>query len=121
MYRRARRSLLALALLLTPCAAYAQAVWQPTPPPLVTAENETWYRAGAPIDWNGGLYYPAGAPVAFNPYQMVRVGSYRGLPLYTDATLEPHSIAFVPISGGRLQPAGRPRTGGLPRPTRSPA
>src|SRR5260370_39012319 len=98
MYRRARRSLLALALLLTPCAAYAQAVWQPTPPPLVTAENETWYRAGAPIDWNGGLYYPPGAPVAFNPYQMGPVGSYRGPPLYPDGTPEPTSIVCVPTS-----------------------
>jgi hypothetical protein len=93
--------------------AAAQAVWQPTPPPPVTAENESWYRAGAPIEWNGALYYPAGAPQAFDPYVMVRAGSYRGIPLYTDATLEPNSIVFVPISGTRMQPYERVRAGML--------
>jgi len=94
-------------------AAQAQVTWQPARPPLVTAENETWYRSGAAIEWNGDFYYPVGAPEAFNPYQMVRAGSYRGIPLYTDTTLEPYSIVFVPIAGGRLQPYERPRTGML--------
>lgn len=93
--------------------AEAQMTWQPTSPPLVTAENETWYRAGDAIEWNGGFYFPAGVPQAFNRYQMVRAGSYRGIPLYTDATLEPYSIVFVPIAGGRMQPYERPRTGML--------
>jgi hypothetical protein len=93
-------------------AAEAQ-TWQPAQPPLVTAENESWYRAGDPIEWNGDLYYPAGAPEAFNRYQMVRAGSYRGIPLYTDTMLEPYSIVFVPIAGGRMQPYERPRTGML--------
>lgn len=93
--------------------AQAQVTWQPTAPPLVSAENETWYRAGDAIDWNGAFYFPAGAPEAFNRYQMVRSGSYQGIPLYTDATLEPYSIVFVPIAGGRMQPYERPRTGML--------
>jgi hypothetical protein len=93
--------------------ATAQAIWQPTPPPLVTAENETWYRAGNAIEWNGDFYYPAGAPRAFDPDAMVRAGSYRGIPLYTDATLEPYSIVFVPISGRRMQPYERWRAGML--------
>jgi hypothetical protein len=98
---------------LIPSAVQAQATWEPTPPPLVTADNETWYRAGAAIEWSGAFYYPAGAPEPFNRFQMVRSGSYRGIPLYIDATLEPYSIVFVPISGGRMQPYERPRTGML--------
>lgn len=98
-------------LLLVSAAAEAQVMWQPTAPPLVTADNEAWYRAGQSIEWNGEFYYPAGAAEAFNRYQMVRAGSYRGIPLYTDATLEPYSIVFVPIAGGRMQPYERPRTG----------
>jgi len=94
-------------------AAEAQMTWQPAQPPLVTAENEVWYRAGDAIEWNGEFYYPAGVPQAFNPYQMARAGSYRGIPLYTDTTLEPNSIVFVPIAGGRMQPYERPRTGML--------
>ncbi|HEY2431813.1 MAG TPA: hypothetical protein VGI12_03995 [Vicinamibacterales bacterium] len=107
------RALPVLFLLLLSPAVQAQVMWQPTPPPLVTAENEKWYRAGDAIAWNGDVYYPVGAPEAFNPYQMVRGGSYRGIPLYTDTTLEPYSIVFVPIGGGRLQPYERPRTGML--------
>ena len=113
MYRQARHTLLAAALALAPLGAFAQAVWQPTPPPPVTAENESWYRAGSPIEWNGDIYYPAGAAQAFDPYVMVRAGSYRGIPLYTDATLEPNSIVFVPIAGSRMQPYEHLRTGML--------
>ena len=107
------RALPFVVLLLLSGPAYAQVTWQPTPPPLVTAENEPWFMAGDAIDWNGAFYYPAGAPEAFNRYQMVRSGSYRGIPLYTDTTLEPYSIVFVPIGGGRMQPYERPRTGML--------
>jgi len=107
------RALLFVAAVLLSGAAEAQVMWQPTEPPLVTAENEAWYRTGAAIEWNGEFYYPAGAAEAFNRYQMVRAGSYRGIPLYTDTTLEPYSIVFVPIGGGRMQPYERPRTGML--------
>ena len=107
------RALLFVAGLLLSAPATAQMTWQPTQPPLVTAENESWYRSGAAIEWNGQFYAPTGVPEAFNRYQMVRAGSYRGIPLYTDATLEPYSIVFVPIAGGRMQPYERPRTGML--------
>jgi hypothetical protein len=107
-----RRALPIVFVLLLSGPAAAQ-TWQPTQPPLVTAENETWFRAGDAIEWNGALYTPTGVPQAFNRYQMVRAGSYRGIPLYTDTMLEPYSIVFVPIAGGRMQPYERPRTGAL--------
>jgi hypothetical protein len=47
---------------------------QPAPPLLVTADREAWYRAGDAIEWDGDVYSPAGAPEAFNPYQMVKAG-----------------------------------------------
>lgn len=94
-------------------SASAQVTWQPSTPPLVTAENTTWYQAAEPIIWNGDYYYPAGAAQGFSQYQMVRSGSFRGIPLYTDTTLEPYSIVFVPLSGGRMQPYERRRTGAL--------
>ena len=99
-----------LAVLLN-STAYAQVTWQPSTPPQVTAEDTSWYQAGEPVFWDGNYYYPAGAPQGFNPYQMVRAGSFRGIPLYTDATLEPYSIVFVPVNGGRLRPYERRRTG----------
>jgi hypothetical protein len=93
--------------------AHAQAVWQPAAAPPVTAETASWYLSGEPVTWNGDLYYPAGAVQFFNPYQMVRSGSFKGIPLYTDATLEPNSMVFVPLSGERMRPYERPRTGAL--------
>jgi hypothetical protein len=38
---------------------------------------------------------------------MVRSGSYRGIPLYTDVTLEPNTVVFVPLAGERMQPYAR--------------
>lgn len=107
------RALPFLLVALFSSTAFAQATWQPTAPPLVTAENTTWFQSGEPILWNGDYYYPAGALQGFNQYQMVRSGSFRGIPLYTDATLEPYSIVFVPLSGGRMQPYERRRAGDL--------
>src|SRR5260221_2633817 len=113
MFRRAQPMAIATLAILVPCAAVAQSNWQPTPAPVITAESTSWYRSGEPIDWNSGRYYPAGVVQFFNGDQMVRSGSYRGIPLYVDATLEPNSIVFVPLSGGRMQPYERPRTGEL--------
>ena len=92
---------------------HAQITWQPSTRPEVSAENTSWYQNAEPIMWNGDYYYPAGAAQGFNPYQMVRGGSFRGIPLYTDATLEPYSIVFVPLNGARMQPYERRRTGAL--------
>ena len=113
MFRRVRLLTLGAALLAASAPAHAQATWQPAPVPLVTAENTTWFQSGEPITWDGGVFYPAGARRAFNPYQMVRSGSFRGIPLYTDATLEPNSIVFVPLAGAIVQPYERRRTGAL--------
>jgi hypothetical protein len=113
MRARALQYVIAALVAVSGVTAAAQVTWQPTPPPLVTAENETWYRAGDAIEWSGDLYYPAGPPVFFNRYQMVRAGSYRGIPLYTDTTQTPYSFVLVPIGGDRLQPYERPRGGAL--------
>ena len=90
----------------------AQGVVQ-TPLPTVTADNERWYLNGEAIVFAGNLYYPAGAQVYFNANEMVRSGFYMGIPLYTRTTLEPYSVVFVPLEGGRMQPYQRPRTGEL--------
>jgi len=63
MVRRAHHFALVAALLLVPRLAAAQVLYQPTQAPLVTAENTTWFQSGEPIDWNGDLYYPAGAEI----------------------------------------------------------
>lgn len=113
VFTTARQTVLAAVLVLAPAAAYAQATWQPTAPPVVTAENESWFLAGDPIIWSGAYYYPAGTPRFFSPKEMVRSGSFRGVPLYTDATLDPFGIVYVPVAGGMMQPYQRRRDGAL--------
>jgi hypothetical protein len=113
MFCRAQRFAIAAFLTVAPTAASAQMIWQPASPPPVTAENTSWFIAGDPVVWNGALYYPVGTPRAHNRYEMVRSGSYRGIPLYTDPMLEPNSTVFVPLAGERVQPYERPGSGML--------
>ena len=93
--------------------ASAQAVSRPTDPPIVTAENDAWYRQREPVLFGGDAYYPAGATVFFNGNTMVRTGHYNGVPLYADATVEPYSVVLVPIGRGLMQPYERVRSGEL--------
>ena len=109
-----RAGLLAAALagvLATAPAAIAQMTMQPTPRPIVTAENEPWYVAGVSISHGGVTYYPAGPMVHFNGNEMVRSGHFQGVPLYTRTTIEPYSFVFVPIGGGLMHPYERRREG----------
>ena len=91
----------------------AQVNYRPTEPPIVTAENDQSYRRGEPIVFSGEFYYPTGPVVFFNGNVMVRTGDYNGVPVYSDATLEPYSILFVPIGSGQMQPYERVRGGEL--------
>ena len=109
---RSRALLFVFAVLLS-AIADAQVIWQPTPPPLVTAQNESWYLAADPIDWAGALYYPVGAPRYFDAYQMAKAGSYRGILLYTDATRGPYDVVYVPIGNNLMQPYMQRRSGEL--------
>ena len=110
---RVHELVLTALLAFVPVVASAQTTWQPTPAPTTTAENEAWYRNGEPIPYGDTLYYSAGATVFFNRYQMVRSGTYRGIPLYTDSTQDTFGIIYVPIGHGLLQPYERRRTGDL--------
>jgi hypothetical protein len=91
----------------------AQISLQPTPPPAVTAENESWYQSGTPISYGGNLYYPAGAITHFVRNEMVRTGTYGNVPIYVRTTQEPGSIIYVPLAGGLMRPYERPRSGDL--------
>ena len=103
----------AIVLLALPAVASSQINLRPTPPPIETAENETWYRAGEPVIYAGNLYYPAGPAIHFIGDEMVRSGFYQGVPLYARTTIEPYSVVFVPVGGGMMQPYERRRAGEL--------
>lgn len=92
-------------------AALAQPTLQPTPRPIVTAENESWYLAGVPVTLGGVVYYPTGPQTHFNGNEMVRSGHFNGIPLYARTTIEPYSFVFVPVGGGMVHPYERRRAG----------
>lgn len=91
-------------LLLCATAALAQVNYAPTPPPDTAANDRSWYRDGDPIPFAGDLYYQTGPTVYFNGNTMVPTGSYDGVTLYADTTLEPYSMVFVPVGGNLLRP-----------------
>jgi hypothetical protein len=91
----------------------AQVLDRPTPRPTRTAANESWFVDREPIFVAGDYYYPAGASVFFDPETMVLTGFYGNVPLYWDTTLEPHSLVFVPVGRGLMQPYERRRAGDI--------
>jgi hypothetical protein len=114
MNRAAHRLFAAVVMAgLAPVWLSAQVNVRPTAPPTVTAENEAWYRTGEPIAFAGNTYYPTGPATHFLADEMVRSGFYKGIPLYSRTTIEPYSVVFVPIDGGRMQPYERRRAGEL--------
>src|SRR5262249_16644261 len=61
----------------------------------------------------GDLYYATPERVFFDGHVMMQVGVYRGVPVYADATVEPHSIVYVPVAAGMLRRYERRRAGPL--------
>lgn len=96
-----------------PTIGNAQVYRFETPAPLATAASADWQVNGEPIYYAGSFYFPTGPNVFFDSHVMVQAGSYRGVPLYADATLEPYSVAYVPIGRNLMRPYERRREGAL--------
>ncbi len=112
--RNALRPLgLAVALVANGAVLHSQVVSRPTPPPEQTAAGTPWYASRAPLFVAGGVYAPAGASVFFDRNTMVPVTTFDGVEIYEDTTLEPHSVVYVPIGRGLVQPYEKRRTGDL--------
>jgi hypothetical protein len=107
--------LLVFALLaaLQAAPALAQAVSVTPSYPQATAAAREWYRQGQPIELAGDLYYPTGPTIAFRPDSMVPTGSYDGITLFADTTIEPYSEVLVPIGHRLFRPYERRRAGDL--------
>jgi hypothetical protein len=60
--------------------------------------------AGAPVIYQGVAYFPTGPTVFFDGAIMVPVGSYAGLPLYVDPTIDPVRVLYVPVGGKLMRP-----------------
>ena len=60
--------------------------------------------AGAPVIYQARFYYPSGPTVFFDGAIMVRVGTFRGLPIYVDPTRDPINVVLVPVGGKLMRP-----------------
>jgi len=98
---------------LIPTIGTAQVYRSAAPAPQVTAAGADWQVEREPIYFAGNTYYPTGPNVFFDQWVMSRTGTYRGVPIYVDSTLQPYSIIFVPIGGNLLRPYERRRDGEL--------
>jgi hypothetical protein len=101
------------AALLLPATGHAQVYMVQTGPPAVTAARSPWLRTGAPVFYKGAFYYPSGPTEFFDGRIMTRTGTYDGVPLYENPTLEPYSIVFVPVGSSLVRPYERRREGRL--------
>ena len=107
------RAVFLTAVVLLPKVGSGQVYSFPTPPPEVTAAGAEWQLAGEPVFFEGSFYYPTGPTIFFDGNVMVRSGMHRGVPIYTDTTLIPYSMVFVPIGGAVVRPYERRREGEL--------
>jgi hypothetical protein len=98
---------------LAPADTSGQVLSRRTPPPQITAADADWQIRSEPIVHAGFFYYPSGPNVFFDGHTMVRTGSYDGVPLYQDTTIEPHSVILVPIGRTLMRPYERRREGDI--------
>jgi hypothetical protein len=118
MYLCCVASVLTVALLL-PRMSSAQAypIVQIAPPqigaPQVTAAGAPWQIRNEPIIVQSIVYYPTSVIRPFDANVMIRTGTYEGVPIYSDVTLEAFSLAYVPVSRGGMREYERLRDGEL--------
>jgi hypothetical protein len=86
----------------------AQADWQPSPAPQISALAD-WQIQGDPVFYSGDFYDPTGPDVFFDGNVMVRTGVFRGVALYTDTTRQPFSMILVPVGRSLMRPYERRR------------
>jgi hypothetical protein len=83
----------------TPARAQGNVNWTPTPAPAATASGAAWQVDRDPVFFAGDWFDPDGSTVFFNGSVMIQSSSYRGVPLYVDATVDTYSAVYLPIGG----------------------
>jgi hypothetical protein len=101
--------------LLIPSLGSAQVYSLPslTRPPDVTAASSEWQISSRPILVQGLVFFPTGETRLFDSSVMMQTGVFEGVPVYSDSTLEPHSVVYVPIGRAAMRAYERRRDGEL--------
>lgn len=73
------------------------------------ASSADFRFSGDPVVMGGASYYPSGPTVFFDGATMVRSSSFKGVPVYVDATRDPYNVVYVPIGGKLMRPYERRR------------
>src|SRR4051812_16511834 len=89
--------------LLIPTLGNAQVFQFRTPPPDVSAASAAWQINSDPIVVGGLTYYPTRGFRLFDGQIMAQTGSFDGVPVYADTTIEAYRELYVPLSGGRMR------------------
>src|ERR1043165_795510 len=82
-------------------------------PPEVTAAGAAWQANAEPILVNGLQFLPTREFRIFDAQTMTRIASYQGVPIYSDATLEPNTVVYVPVGGLTMRAYEHARGGEL--------
>jgi hypothetical protein len=88
---------------LLPINGSAQVFQFRTPPPDVSAASALWQIDSEPIVVGGLTYYPTRGFRLFDGQVMAQTGTYEGVPVYSDMTIEPFSEIYVPLGSGRMR------------------
>ena len=110
MRMRLAGGILTLAVLL-PSFGNAQVYSLPslTRPPDVTAATAQWQINNQPILVQGLVFFPTSETRMFDSNVMIQTGVFEGVPVYSDATIEPFSLVYVPIGRATLRAYERRR------------
>ena len=98
---------------LFPKVSNAQAYASGTPAPEATAATADWQTAGEPIVVTGLVYFATRQFRIFDPQVMQQTGIYQRMPIYSDVTMEPYSVVYVPITRSNMRLYERKREGAL--------
>jgi hypothetical protein len=106
-------SLVLSVTVLFPTVGRAQVDRFRSPSPEATAATAEWQINGDAMPMAGLMYYPTHEMRPFDGQVMQQIGIYQGVPVYTDTTLEPWSVAYVPVARDRMRMYERKRDGEL--------
>lgn len=109
--RQSRGLIVAVVAVLLPIVGNAQVYHVATPPPATTAETAAWQVNSESLTVGGLIFYPTAETRFFDSQVMVQIGTFQSVPIYADATLEPWSVVYVPVSRGLMRTYERRRDG----------
>lgn len=77
---------------------------------MVCVEDQTWYRSDEPLLHNGERWLKFGTPTRLDAREVIAVGNFRGVPVYTTVATAAYEVYLPLCSPGLYQPYRRVET-----------